>query len=505
MPLYSQFSAVPGDDTRSSHEMLPMQNHNSIRRNTMKSPNSYKQEIPNSSKFREKWSPFPYRTFLTILLLPLALLPIVTLSSAAEIASQSYIRHLSCYPNGLWKFSPTATWEIMDSSYFFTPNLSFGNMTFTQVKVIDIAWDLVVGRGGQLGLAWVNYRVFNEWLVGWMEGQGVGWRMYAGVAFETTGLGALGIWGKEMLASGKGVERKRWWKRWLAMVSMFLSTFYVLSFPTLMAAMTGYIATSEPYLEDSEGNLIAFEKIDPVIYVVNDAARIGYEKPLVVGLKDVDMTEAVESYISAITSNDSIPSDSDPHIYPQFTTATKWSFNTTSISLDSPTLNITGYPALPVEENGISPASSSLYSTSGRQSTPYNATYLLAHGSCKPGENYQWGFSYIFLFMISIFNFIWACIMVGMWLETRHNSRLYRHGRRPGLLRSIVEFAAVLREEIGEQAGDMEDEELRKRLRESSAKLRVPEGEMRVRRVDTGDEGMRKRGWRRRLTRGSTF
>lgn len=499
--------------------MLPMQNPN-----TIKSPNYSEQENHNRSpSLREKWSPFPYRTFITLLLLPLALLPIVTLSSAAEIASQSYIRHLSCYPNGLWKFSPTATWEIMDSSYFFTPNLSFGNMTFTQVKVIDIAWDLVVGRGGQLGLAWVNYRVFNEWLVGWMERQGVGWRIYAGAAFETTGLGTLGIWGKEMFASGNGAGRKRWWKRWLAMVSMFLSTFYVLSFPTLIAAMTGYIATSEPYLEDLDGNLIAFEKIDPVIYVIDDAARIGFEKPLVVGLKDVDMIEAVKSCkslrcllrtvmetnqtsdISITTSNDSIPSNSNAHTYPQITNASTWSFNTTSIPLDSPTLKITGYPALRVKEDSISPTSSSLFSTSGRQSTPYNATYVLAHGSCKPGENYQWGFSYIFLFMMSIFNFIWACIMVGMWVETRHNSRLYRHGRRPGLLSSIVEFAAVVREEVGEQAGDMEDEQLRKRLRESSSKLRVPKGEMRVRRVDTGDEGVRKRGWKRSLTRGSTF
>jgi len=396
-------------------------------------------------------------------------------------------------------------------------------MTFTQVKVIDIAWDLVVGRGGQLGLAWVNYRVFNEWLVGWMEGQGVGWRMYAGVAFETTGLGALGVWGKEMFASGNGVGRKRRWKRWLAMVSMFLSTFYVLSFPTLMAAMTGYIATSEPYLEDLDGNLIAFEEIDPVVYVVNDAARIGFEKPLVVGLKDVDMIEAVKSCksfqcligtvgetnqtldIYAISSNDSVQSNSDAHTYPQITNASTWSFNTTSIPLDSPTLDITRYPKLRIEQDRISPTSSSLYSASGRQSTLYNATYLLAHGSCKPGENYQWGFSYIFLFMMSIFNFIWACIMVSMWIETRHNSRLYRHGRRPGLLSSIVEFAAVIKEEVGERAGDMEDEELRKRLRESSSKLTVPEGEMRVRRVDTGNEGVRKMSWKRSFTRGSTF
>jgi hypothetical protein len=51
----------------------------------------------------------------------------------------------------------------MDSSYFFMPNLSFGGMTFTQVKVIDIAWDLYVGHGGQMLLAWMNLSSVTAW------------------------------------------------------------------------------------------------------------------------------------------------------------------------------------------------------------------------------------------------------------------------------------------------------------------------------------------------------
>jgi hypothetical protein len=189
----------------------------------------------------------------------------------------------------------------MDSSYFFTPNLSFGSMTFTQVKVIDVAWDLLVGRGGQLGLAWVNWRVFNEWLVGWMEHHQASWKIYASLAFQTTSLSSLGVVGKEILASANGVGWKRWSLRWLAMVGMFFSTLYVLSFPTLMAAMTGYIATSEPYIQDLEGNLIAFDKVDVVAYVVNDATRIGYEKPLVVGSRDLDLIESVRRCTLAFT------------------------------------------------------------------------------------------------------------------------------------------------------------------------------------------------------------
>jgi hypothetical protein len=183
-----------------------------------------------------------------------------------------------------------------------------------------------------------------------------------------------------------------------------------------------------------------------------------------------------------------------------------WNLDNTSINLPNPTLNITLYPIDPEPDSEMSSSSVLQYSISGRQSPLYNTTYMLFHSSCKTGETYQWGFSYIFLFMVSIFNFIWSCIMVGMWFDTRRGSRAYRSGRRPGLLRSIVEYAAALREEIGEELADMEEDEIRERLRSGKASLSVPEREIRIRRVDTGGgEDVRKRGWKRNLTRGSTF
>ena len=245
---------------------------------------------------REKFSPFPWKPFLIISLLPLALAPIVILATAAEEASIGYIRGRDCYPNGLWSETPGATWRIMDSSYFFTPNLSFGNMKFTTAKIIDVGWDLFVGRGGQLLLAMVNYRVFNEWLVYHMELHLTSYKLYAAVAFETTTMSTLGVLGKEFLAFGQ----PKWIRffRWLAILSMFLSTLYVLSFPTLMAAMTGYLTTYRPFVETTEGNLVGLDLVlkDTVIYIIEDSYRIGnYEKPLLVNFKDQELMDAVWS------------------------------------------------------------------------------------------------------------------------------------------------------------------------------------------------------------------
>ena len=147
------------------------------------------------------------------------------------------------------------------------------------------------------------------------------------------------------------------------------------------------------------------------------------------------------------------------------------------------------------------------YTDDGRQGDLYNATYLLANGSCKPSETYQWGFSYIFLFMVSIFNFIWSCIMVGMWFDTARASRVYKSGRRPGLLRSVLDLAKVIREEVGEHADTLEEDKLRKAIRESGGSLMVPGKDLSIERTSRGHvgDGVKKRGWKKNITSGSTF
>ena len=144
---------------------------------------------------------------------------------------------------------------------------------------------------------------------------------------------------------------------------------------------------------------------------------------------------------------------------------------------------------------------------SARQGDYYNASYVHSHGSCKPSETYQWGFSYIFLFMVSIFNFVWSCIMVGMWWDTVRGSRMYRTGRRPGLLRSVLDLARVIREELGnEEVERMGEEEIKKGLRDSGGRMTVPKQADRIGRINAEDgrEG-RKRSWKYSLTKGSTF
>jgi hypothetical protein len=218
---------------------------------------------------------------------------VLALAICAEGASHLILLHRDCYPNGLWGQTPGATWRIMDSSYFFVPNLAFGSYSFNVVKFIDITWDVVVGRGGQIILGYITYRVFNETLLYYMEFIPASFKLYALVAFQPTSLNTLGVLGKETLAFSAS-SRKRFF-RWLTMLCMLLACLYILSFPTLMGAMTGYTPTYEVYIEDPSKNLIEYSKYQVVLAEVPDASRLGYERPLLLSRKDTDLVNVLQS------------------------------------------------------------------------------------------------------------------------------------------------------------------------------------------------------------------
>ncbi len=181
-----------------------------------------------------------------------------------------------------------------------------------------------------------------------------------------------------------------------------------------------------------------------------------------------------------------------------------WTFLGTPTPLTSPTLKITTYLSTGLPVRSAIPPKLQYYTLTGRLGPLYNSTYIQTHTSCKPSDTYQWGFSYIFLFMMSIFHFLWSVIMVTMWLDTRRGSRMYRAGRRPGLLRSALDLSKAVREELGDEVEEMGEEELRERLRRSGGALCVPKGELWVRRMGSEEKG-RRRTWRSEVTGGSRF
>lgn len=61
------------------------------------------------------------------------------------------------------------------------------------------------------------------------------------------------------------------------MVIMVLVTIFILCFPTLGSAMTGYVANNDAYVQGSDGMLIPFDGFEVVGYVIHDGWRIAME------------------------------------------------------------------------------------------------------------------------------------------------------------------------------------------------------------------------------------
>lgn len=120
----------------------------------------------------------------------------------------------------------------------FTINLrGASELTFTQAKVIDVIWQLVVGAGGRICLAWISYVVFMDGLTRLIEHSPVSYLLYASMTFQTTSIYTTWYAMTAVVAS-KG------WRSKLFLAWFSFATIYVLGFPTLMSATAGYLTPS---------------------------------------------------------------------------------------------------------------------------------------------------------------------------------------------------------------------------------------------------------------------
>lgn len=60
----------------------------------------------------------------------------------------------------------------------------------------------------------------------------------------------------------------------LVMVFIIFNLMFVVAFPTIAGAMTGYSTNAKAYIPDPTGNLIAYSDFVPVIFMIHDAERI---------------------------------------------------------------------------------------------------------------------------------------------------------------------------------------------------------------------------------------
>ena len=58
---------------------------------------------------------------------------------------------------------------------------------------------------------------------------------------------------------------------------MVATMLFILAFPTLMSAMSGYDSNVVSRVQDGDNNLVPFDKFVRVLYVIHDGWRVGKE------------------------------------------------------------------------------------------------------------------------------------------------------------------------------------------------------------------------------------
>lgn len=185
---------------------------------------------------------------------------------------------------------------ILDFTLFFQITLGTGEVTFTAAKVIDVIWDIIVGRGGQLCLTGICFVVFSQVLLYLMETRPVSYPLFAKIALDPASIWSL----RSMVRRSPCRARKS--STSIFMFCMVLATIYVVAFPTMMGSMTGYVTSWDAYLNTTQGEYLPFDQFQQAEYLVTDGDRINRTKDLIVyGLPSITKADDLAHAISTCT------------------------------------------------------------------------------------------------------------------------------------------------------------------------------------------------------------
>ncbi|KAK5690813.1 hypothetical protein LTR97_011974 [Elasticomyces elasticus] len=426
--------------------------------------------------------------------------------------------------------------------------------TYPEVKAIDVAWDLLVGRGGQLAAAAAAFVVIWKSLLLSIEKQPVPLPLAYSVYFDWISLSlgaailrnlAIPFYARDHHEKAVPFHRLLGW--------LYLCI-YVLVLPTIISAMTGYQTTGDIWFAPPMGSTRlapATEMVPNPALTIRDGSRVGladneavdFMTRAVVLYGEVQVNEyynTILSYYFAMqnalhnttwTLNvQSVSSLNLRAIGPTYSGNTSaWAYCTVSHYGDYCADDDTGHIGAPT------PADPPLYGTPDSiwsNITLNNQTYVLQpppldiiwaapattwavllgedpqYGGyfpnasvaetavCLPSTKYQWGFSAVLLCLFCCMTILFAATLLALeieiWLDSRSN--LYQQ-RRSGY-RDAVNVVHALQEELGEEVVTDYSEAIEPRIKSYTGSMRVDTEGLGLSRRQTGMSGRQSRSQR---------
>ena len=101
-----------------------------------------------------------------------------------------------------------------------------------------------------------------------MEASPVSYRTFEAIALRDVSLSSIFMLCRDF-AFNRGLRAK------LALLWIIISALFILAFPTLMSAMTGYSANSQAFVKGKDSQLIPFSEFRLINFIIYDGWRVG--------------------------------------------------------------------------------------------------------------------------------------------------------------------------------------------------------------------------------------
>lgn len=349
------------------------------------------------------------------------------------------------------------------------------HLSFATAKFIDVVWDLVIGQGGRLLLAWVSYIVFMDGLARLMETSAVSYQLYASIVFETSSLTAT-WYALRAVSTGHG-WRGRAFFAWFG-----FATLYVLGYSTLMSAATGYINPSNIQYRMPDKSLVApdSEKLQHCWRIENGSAIGLTDLEVVLGPSD----KALEGFVGQV--------DKFKATFPLFSMFLfrKFLIDTFLISGANVCTYLAPEPRQVPSNDEYSTYDYVMNFTVNGKTHQVPSTFtstciplycyageILPYGFedspiCLAESYFAWGFSSLILYIILSLQLVWTFGMFMVWLDANLCSELCRKGRKMrGSFRNALDLAEAVKEVLGDELCAYSEKEIARQLGKSNIGL----------------------------------
>ena len=167
---------------------------------------------------------------------------------------------------------------------FLSPTMSWGHLSFATAKGIDIAWDLLIGRGCQFLIAFYTYPVLKRAMLYRLETNGMPLSVYSSLSIDR-----ISPWFMFTLVTRRyreGISRHPKTRSYgPGSSSMGMPTFlgflyicgYILLFQTVLSISTSYQARLAPAVVDpsNDNGLVDMEYMRIPGLIIRDGSRVG--------------------------------------------------------------------------------------------------------------------------------------------------------------------------------------------------------------------------------------